>query len=341
MNIIAHNRPTLGIEEEQAAVRVIRSGWLAQGKEVETFENEFCDFLGIPHGHAVAVSSGTAALFLALWVLGAQGREVAFPVYACSALRNAVAMAGAYEMLLDTAPDSPNIDVNVIAKRGAGIAIVPHMFGLPVDISVLNDVDIIEDCAQAIGASINGTSVGLKGKIGIFSFYVSKLITTGGQGGMVVSRDKQLSDAVRDYRQFDCRRDSNRRFNFQITDLHASIGREQLLKLSGFLEKRNKLFMNYKNAGLDLLDIQPQDSNRIKPVRYRAVIKTQHPQRMIEALYEANVKSIVPIEDWELLGDGRLYPNAYILTKSTVSLPLYPSLSDDEIESVLKGVFSI
>ena len=73
--MIPHNRPTLNIEEEEATIRVIRSGWLTQGKEVEAFENEFCKFIGLPEGHAVAVSSGTASLFLSLWVLNAKNKK--------------------------------------------------------------------------------------------------------------------------------------------------------------------------------------------------------------------------------------------------------------------------
>ena len=76
--MIPHNRPTLDIEEEEAAIRVLRSGWLTQGKEVEAFENEFCKFIGLPGGHAVAVSSGTASLFLSLWVLNAKNKKISF-----------------------------------------------------------------------------------------------------------------------------------------------------------------------------------------------------------------------------------------------------------------------
>ena len=101
--MIPHNKPTLDIEEEQAAQKVVRSGWLAQGSEVENFEREFCHFLGLPDEHAVAVTSGTAALFLALWALQAAGRRVAFPAYVCSSLRHAVAMAGGVEVLLPAA----------------------------------------------------------------------------------------------------------------------------------------------------------------------------------------------------------------------------------------------
>lgn len=135
--MIPHNKPTLGIEEEQAALRVIRSGWVAQGDEVEAFENEFCEFIGLPVGYAVAVASGTSALFMALWALQAQGKRVAFPVYTCSSLRHAVAMIGAIEQLVDVSPGTPNIDLQALSQTRADIAIVPHMFGLPLCVSNL------------------------------------------------------------------------------------------------------------------------------------------------------------------------------------------------------------
>lgn len=339
--MIPHNRPTLGEEESSAALRAISSGWLAQGKEVELFENEVCSFLGLPEGHAVALTNGTSALYLALWALKAKGKKVAIPVYACSALRNAVAMAGATELLIDISPNTPNIDLGSLASTEADVAIIPHMFGLPVDFSTLKNTYVIEDCAQSLGASVNGQQVGLHGRIGIFSFYATKLITSGGQGGMLVSKDKEIVDAVRDYRQFDCRMDCNKRFNFQMTDLQAAIGREQLKKLPSFLDRRSQIYNSYKESGIELLDIAATDEKTIKPVRYRAVALTEYPQKMIASLFNAGVKVIVPIEDWELLGVGSLFPNSLALTKSTVSLPVYPSLTKLEIDIILKGVLSI
>ena len=132
--MIPHNSPSCGDEEVHAATTVLQSGWLAQGAEVEAFENTLCELLGLPSGHAVAVSSGSAALFLALWVLNAKGKRVAFPVYVCSALRNAVTLAGAEELLLDVLEGSPNIDSNCAQNSQADILIAPHMYGLPIDL---------------------------------------------------------------------------------------------------------------------------------------------------------------------------------------------------------------
>ena len=332
--MIPHNKPTLGKEEEEAALRVIRSGWLVQGHQVNAFEDEFCQFLNLPHGHAVAVSSGTAALFLALWAVNANNKTVAFPVYACSALRNAVSMAGAKEYLVDVAEGLPNIDFENVRENKPDIAILPHMFGIPVDFDTLEGVNIIEDCCQSLGATVDGKATGLKGDLGIFSFYATKLMTSGGQGGMVVSKNKAIVDAIRDYREFDMRRDSKKRFNFQMTDLQAAVGRAQLKKLPSFLNRRNEIFESYLQAGLPLLNVS---SDRLCPVRYRAVFLTDRPHQIIQLLKGYGINAIVPIQDWELLGEKKDFPNALKLTLETLSLPLYPLLSDSDVEKIISA----
>ena len=331
---IAHNKLSFDIEEEQAAVKIIRSGWIAQGKEVEAFENEICDFLDLPHGHAVAVSSGTAALFLALLAVDAKNKKVAFPAYVCSSLRHATAMAQACELLIDSQRYSPNIDIEKLNLSNADIAIVPHMFGIPVDISqVSKKITVIEDCAQALGAKINGTPVGLQGDVGVFSFYATKMITAAGQGGMLVSKNRDLIDAIRDYREFDQRNDEAKRFNFQMTDLQAAIGRVQLKKLPSFIARREEIFKQYKQAGLNMLNFE----NGV-PVRYRAILIDSRASKILENLTQLGVKSIVPLEEWELLGKKELFPEAFAWTQRTVSLPIYPSLTDKEVKKIIMGV---
>ena len=328
--MIEHNKPTLGKQEQQAVSKVLESGYIVQGIEVERFENEFCDFLGLPERHAVALSSGTSALFMALWSLNAKNKSIAMPVYVCSALRNAVAMAQAKEVLIDNAVNGPNICLNQLQKSNADIAIVPHMFGLPNEIQNIKDIDVIEDCAQSLGASIDNKKTGLIGKVGIFSFYATKLMTSGGQGGMFVSKDKSLVDRVRDYRDFDCRRDKKHRFNFQMTDVQASIGRVQLRKLPNFLERRQEIFTMYKESGLDLIE-----SKNNTPVYYRAVIRVNNPVKIKGKLLKQGIKTIIPIEDWELLDNGSEYKNAYHLTQTTLSLPIYPSLTNRDVTNIV------
>ncbi|MDC0198385.1 DegT/DnrJ/EryC1/StrS aminotransferase family protein [Candidatus Thioglobus sp.] len=331
--MIEHNKITLGKQEQQAVSKVLDSGYIAQGKEVEKFENEFSDFLGLPEQHAVALSSGTSALFMSLWSLKAKHKSIAMPVYVCSSLRNAVAMVQANELLLDNAIDSPNISLNQLKKSNADFAIIPHMFGLPNQIQNINNIDIIEDCAQSLGASIGNEKTGLIGKAGIFSFYATKLMTSGGQGGMFVSKDKNLVDKVRDYREFDYRRDKKERFNFQMTDIQASIGRVQLRKLPSFLERRKEIFALYKESGLDLISSENNSS-----VYYRAVIRINDPARVKDKLLKQSIKTIIPIEDWELLGDVDNFKNAYNLTQTTLSLPIYPLLTNKEVKSIINQV---
>ena len=333
--MIEHNKPTIGIKEEEAVIRVLKSRCLVRGNETEEFENEFCDFIGLPKGHAIAVSSGTAALYLALWILEGDKKTITFPGYVCSALRNATNMIGGNEEILDIKKESPNIKFEGIKKES--IAIIPHMYGIPVDVTKIQNMNIIEDCAQSLGAKINGISVGLYGNAGIFSFYATKLMTSGGHGGMYVSKDKKLVDRVKDYREFDYRHDQKKRFNFQMTEIQAAIGREQLKKLPKFLERREEIFQKYKKAGLELLDVE-KNQNHLSPVRYRAVIKTEEPNKIIKSLESVSVKAIVPTEDWELLGKHELLPNAVELSRKTVSLPIYPTLTDEEIDIILSVI---
>lgn len=332
MIIIPHNKPTLGKEEEIAAQRVIQSGWLAQRKEVETFENFFCDFIGIQHGHSVAVSSGTAALYIALWVLNAKNKNIAIPSYVCASVRYAVSMAQANEVIIDTEINTPNISIDDLNRSKCDIAIVPHMYGIPVDIYKINSKSIIEDCCQALGATTNGVSVGLNGEVGIFSFYVTKLMTTGGQGGMIISKNKSLIDEIKDYREFDMRSDKKMRFNFQMTDLQAAIGIEQLKKMSKFLNRREAIYKMYLDAGLPLLPDDKKTSNAL-PIRYRAILKTDQPRELIKKLSNHHIKAIIPIEDWELLSPT---PHALKYAGETISLPLYPSLTNEQVKYIIK-----
>ena len=335
--MIPHNKPTIGKEEEEAALRVIRSGQLAQDKEVGLFENEFCDFMNLPHGHAVALSSGTASLFVALHILEGEGKKILFPNYVCSALRHAVGMVNGKEVLIDNIKNSPNLDIEKMKTVQHDIKIIPHMYGIPIEFDRNNNTTI-EDCCQALGAKINNKLVGLQGDIGFFSFYATKLLTSGGQGGMLISENKNLIDNAKDYREFDMRHDTKKRFNLKMTDLQAAIGREQLKKLPSFLKRREEIFQQYKNNGLNLLDVKPEDYDRLKPVRYRAIVKTNNPEKIMKSLKLADVETIIPTEDWELLGPSSSFPNGLKLSHETVSLPIYPSLTDKEIEIILSAV---
>jgi perosamine synthetase len=320
--------------EKEAALRVLDSGWVAQGCEVEAFESEVCRYLGLGERCAVALSSGTAALFMALWALGAKGKRVAIPVYSCAALRNAVVMAGAQPVAIDVEPDSPNIDLSALPPSGVDLIVAAHMFGFPSRWPrEFDSIPVIEDCAQAFGARIDGIPVGSNGAAGVFSFYATKMLTSGGQGGMLVSREKSTIDAVRDYRQFDARHDRIPRFNLQMTDLQAAVGRAQLARIGEFITRRKEIQNQYLAAGLPLWSSAP--AKGLESNHYRAIVEVPDAHTAIERLERDGVRAIVPIHDWELNDDAEKFSRAAALCRRTISLPTYPLLTSAEVLRVI------
>ncbi len=332
---IPHNRPTLGKKEEETALQVLRSGWVAQGKAVAAFENEMCHFLGLQEGCAVAVSSGSAALYLALWALGADGKKIAYPSHSCTALRNATFLVGGESVVVDSLNTSPNMDLEKLSNEKIDIAVIPHMYGLPIDLSTIpSSIKVIEDCAQALGAAVNGVAAGIQGDIGVFSFYATKLITSGGQGGMIVSKDSSITELIRDFLKFDQRADSKIRFNFQMTDLQAAIGHVQLKQFPRFLIRRQEIFQQYTSANLPLL----QSEYPSQQVHFRALLETSKQGELINALEKQFISAAIPLKDEHLLGSPSSYPNAYRWTQQLVSLPIYPTLSDQDIHRIINAV---
>jgi perosamine synthetase len=331
---IPHNRPTLGEVEEKMAIDVIRSGWLAQGSAVEKFENELCNFLGLPSGSAVAVSSGTAALYLTLVTLDAIDKNVAMPFYCCNALRNATTVAGGKSVLVDSRIDSPNINTYAI-DPSMDIAIIPHLFGIPQKIkkSTIKSY-LIEDCAQSLGARVDEVPVGLQGHVSIFSFYATKLITSGGQGGMIVCKDQSFIKELKDYRTFNEKSNDKNRFNLQMTDLQAAIGRAQLHQFPQFIKRREEIYEQYEDANFPLLEVD----TGMQPVRYRAILQTTKQAELIAALVKDNISASMPVKEWELTESTEQFPNASYWLYNTVSLPIYPSLSNNEVKRIIKIV---
>ena len=349
--MIPHNKPTFGEEEILAVKQVLESGWIAEGKEVKEFEDELCRYLGQKPGHAVIFSSGTAALYVALISLGVKdGDEVITSTYVCSAVLNAIYLAKAKPVLVDVNPDDFNISLTETKKkltRKTKAIIVPHIFGMPADVNkfVKLDIPIIEDCAQIIGAKLNGRHLGTFGKAGIFSFYASKMLTTG-YGGAVFSKDKNFIKKVKDYREFDCRREYKPRFNFQVSDFQATMGRIQLKKLPDFLKKRNETAKIYYKIISPEQAWPPRDIKNKEPNYFRFLIRTERPDKIKKFMEKRGIKTIIPIETYELLHrylgqNPNNFPISENVAKTTLSLPIYPSLTSLEIKrikSVLKEI---
>lgn len=344
IGLIPHSRPTLGKEEEKAVVNVIRSGNISQKDVVARFEEGFATYIGKKFG--VAVSSGLAALHLALLALKiGKNDKVILPSYTCDALLNAVLYTGAQPVITDVAYGDCNITPEQIRSAlslSVKAVIVPHAFGFParIDEIVRLGVPVIEDCALSVGARFKEKMVGSFGNISIFSFYATKMLTTG-EGGMVVTDDPALADFVRQCRDYTGHKEFSVRYNYKMTDFAAAMGIVQLTKLPAFVERRRFLASTYNSLLSESEDIDlPRIQDCTDPVYYRYVVKV-HDVDLNEIRNKMLNKGI-------MCGNGVLQPihrllelpieyycSSERLKEENLSLPIYPLLTEREIERIV------
>ena len=353
--VVPHNQPAIDESDLAAVSGVLTSQWLAQGPQVASFEAALCQYLVDDRQDleltGVAVSSGSAALFLALKALEVgQGAEVLVPTYACSSLLNAVHLTGARPVVVDVSTSDFNPTVEMTAKKltpRTRVLILTHTFGFPVDAMAYRDlgVKIVEDCAQSIGARYRGEPVGLVGDVATFSFYATKMLTTG-QGGMVVSADAALIEAVRDYREFDGVHNYYPRFNFQMTDFQAALGLSQLKRLGSFISARHSYAQRYRAAVRDGLGVCWQEvlDAAATPNCYRFVLKLGAQRARWEAALAARgVRCLQPIKPYELLHrylhlSANDYPGAEEVSESALSIPIFPALREAQVTRIEQGL---
>jgi len=338
---IPHSRPTLGQAEIDAVSDVIRTGHIAQGEKVRQFEAAMAKEIG--KAHAVACHCGTSALHLTLKAMGVRPEdEVVFPSYVCSALLHAVRYVGATPVLADVDPHTCNIDPRDIKKRitkRTKAVIVPHLFGLPAELDPILALGapVIEDCAQAVGATRRDKKAGSMGHASIFSFYATKVLATG-EGGMVLTDDPGLMDRIRDLREYDQKEDLALRYNAKMTDMQAAMGLAQLARLEKMLKKRRDIAEAYYSA-LGTLPVQlpPREAGHIY---YRFVIQVQGDTNdFIRKLKDRNVECsrpvFLPVHRY-LRRSG--YDRSERLWQQAVSVPIYPTLSHEERLFVIDAV---
>ncbi|MFB3925678.1 MAG: DegT/DnrJ/EryC1/StrS family aminotransferase [Syntrophales bacterium] len=335
--MIPHSRALLNQDDFKGVESVLKSGLLVQGEQVARFEELLSSTVGT--GSAAAVNSGTAALHLSLTALGVgKGDEVIIPSFVCSALLNAVRYVGAEAVLADIDLPTFNIDAEDIEKRITSrtkAVIVPHMFGLPADMDAILSlgIPVIEDCAQSIGSRYKRICTGAFGVVSIFSFYATKMLTTG-EGGMVLSDNPSITGIIKDLRNYDEKEDYVVRYNYKMTDFQAALGISQLKKLPLFIEKRKRIASLYDDAleGCDIgTPAVPEDRDH---VYYRYVISRPPPDFM-ENMKKAGIDCKRPVfrplhRYFGLAG----YPNTEEAWNRAVSIPIYPALRDQEAHRI-------
>ena len=338
VTFIPHSRPTLGEEEVKAVAEVIKSGHIAEGEVVARFEKTFAGKMGVQH--AVAVNSGTAALHLALLAMGiGPDDEVIIPSYVCSALLHAVQYVGARPILAEIDPVTYNIDPDDVQKRittRTKAIIVPHMFGLAANLDKLLklDVPIIEDCAQAVGGTYHKKPLGTFGDAAIFSFYATKVMATG-EGGMVTSNSTEIIERIRDLKTYDEKEADQVRYNYKMTDVQAAIGEVQLARLDDFIGQRKSIAHQYVKS-LKSLSIKIPDEHT-GHIYYRFVIGLETDcDSFIRILSQKGIGCarpvFLPIHRHLKLGG---YPVTDKVWETALSVPIYPSLSNKNIERLI------
>ena len=343
MTLIPHSKPSLGQEELRAVTEVLRSGQITAGPMVAQFERGIAAYIGL-HG-GVAVSSGTVALELALRALGVgHGDNVILPSYVCSAPWLAVQRVGAQARLVDINPTTYNLDPQKVRKARTSrtrAVIVPHMFGLPADLTSLQSLDIplIEDCAQTLGAMEQGRAVGSVGTLTVCSFYATKLLCTG-EGGMVLSNDEALLERVRALREYDKAPSLNSAAgNCKFTDLQAAIGVAQLNQLGEFLDKRSALAALYRDMLSPELFTMPVVPAGRTHVYFRFVVRlmkglqsaddfTDYLSRLAHRGLQCRKPVFRPLHRYLDLPD---FPASDEADASAISLPIHPSLTEEAI----------
>lgn len=343
--MVPHSRPTISVEDINSVAASLLGGQIASGRETGLFEREMSGFVGVRGG--VATNSGTNALYLALNALKVKrGDEVVLPSYVCISVLNAVSYTGAAPVLADIESGGYNIDPESVEKKiseKTRAIIVPHMFGIPANLGRLLalGLPVIEDCAQAIGAEYRGKKLGSFGDLSTLSFYATKVLTTG-HGGMALSDSPQLLERLADLTRYDEREEYGISYNYELSDFAAALGRNQLKRLGSFINRRNEIAKIYDDAFERI-----GSTGRINRdgICFRYVVEVDNASRYIDAMKKCGIiceKPVFrPLHRYFGTGRSREFPNAERAMKRAVSIPIYPSLKDDEIERVSESIESV
>ena len=367
-DFIPFSRPVLGEREEQAVLDVLRSGWLTTGKVTQAFEAEFGAYVGVPH--ALAVNSATAGLHLALEALGVgPGDLCAIPDYTFTATAEVVRYLGADPVFIDCLPHSPNLDLGhleeVLKSRKIKVVLPVHLAGEPVEWDKLASLRdqygffIVEDAAHVFPTSGPQGFYGALGDIGVYSFYANKNMTTG-EGGMIVTRNASWAQRMKVMRLHGIDRDAFARFTSQaasweyavvapgfkynMTDIASAIGRVQLTRAEGFWRDRQALVRRYLQRLADLPGLGLPSWRDDHAWHVFSILLPQGRDRATFAhdLTNAGVGISVhytPLHRMPYWKDRYSltpedFPQAEARFWRTLSLPLYPALTEAQVDQV-------
>ncbi len=357
--------PTIGERESDLVNQCLKDGWISGiSPYVERFESSFAKYCGCDYG--VACNSGTTALHLALASLGIEnGDEVIIPTFTMIATPNAVTYTGARSVLVDSELDTWNIDVSIIESKitPKTKAIMPvHTYGHPVDMDPVNELarkhglKVIEDAAEAHGAEYKGRRTGSLSDVGCFSFYANKIITTG-EGGMIVTNDKEIAEKAKWLRAHAFGRGGKHfyheavGFGYRFSGLQAAFGLAQLERIDEFVSNRRKNARLY-NSLLSVLGNKislPPEAPWAKNIYWMYSILIENSfgisrQELMDRLATKGVESrtffypvhVQPIYSAQHAAEE--FPVADELSKKGINLPSSNSMTEEEVRYVCKCI---
>ena len=375
--VIPYGRPWVDEEEVAAAAAVLHTEWLTTGPKVAEFEQAVADFVGARE--AVAVSSGTAALHAAMAALGVgPGDEVIVPPLTFVATANAVVFQGGRPVFADIDPQTLLLDPGEVEKkitpRTKGVIAVDYA-GQPCDYDALRDLArrqglfLVADACHSLGAEYRGRRVGTLADLTVFSFHPVKHLTTG-EGGMVVTDDRELAARMRRFRNHGLDCDHHQRaqqgtwryemvelgYNYRLSDFQCALGLSQLRRLPKFLARRREIARRYDQAlegvpSLSLPRVRPEVSHAYH--LYVILLNLERLQHDREAIFQ-ELRSLglgvnvhyLPVYRHAYYQQrfkipSRACPQAEAAYERLLTLPLYPAMSEAEVERVMALVTEV
>ena len=353
-------RPYFDSEELEEIKKVLDSGWVTQGPKVKEFEDKITDYLGVKH--AIAVTNCTSALHLALISIGVKrGDEVLVADFTFPATGHAVLYCGAKPVFVDVDLKTYNINPELIEEKinDKTKAIIPvHTFGQPAEMDKIMEIaeeynlKVIEDAACALGAKYKGRYAGTIGDIGCFSFHARKGITTG-EGGMVVTDNKDLAEKIRNLSVFGMTSAWDREksdkliipkftdmgYNYKMGDITAAVGVAQLRKLYKIIKRKRELARHWddKLEGIEFIE-PPYVSENVFHV-YQAYValvdKRINRNKLIEKLMEKGIQTQIGTYASHIqpvYNSGQKCPNSLEIFNRSLALPMYYMLGEEDID---------